>query len=209
MKRFIHHRLFRHPVYLVGAIIAIITFLTIFFFTSESAEKEHANELTAFWEEEYEGKVNEEVEELTQDIIVDIKGEVAKPGIYKMQPDDRVNNVVAKAGGFTDEANIEVINLAQRCYDEMVIVVPSSTDDSEGTLPHLAVSGSENEEGIFLNEATLDDLTSLPGIGPAKAEAIISYREEHGPFQTKEDIVNVPGIGEKTLETLEDYLIIR
>ncbi|MCR6096810.1 helix-hairpin-helix domain-containing protein [Salipaludibacillus agaradhaerens] len=209
MKRFIHNRLLRHPIYLVGAIIAISTIIIILFVTSRPAEKEQVNELTAFWEEENGEKVNEKLEEITQDIIVDIKGEVAKPGIYKVEPDERVNNVITKAGGFTSEANVDVINLAERCYDEMVIVVPSYTDVEEGEFSHLTVNSSEDEGGVFLNEATLDELTSLPGIGPAKAEAIISYREEHGLFQAKEDILNVPGIGEKTLETLEDYLIIK
>ncbi|UTR14351.1 helix-hairpin-helix domain-containing protein [Salipaludibacillus sp. LMS25] len=209
MKRFIHKRLLSYPIYLIGVIIALTTIIIVLFLTSEPTEKEHVNELTTFWEEENGEKGNEEVEEIAQEIIVDIKGEVAKPGIYKMEPEERVNNVIIKAGGFTEEANKEVINLAERCYDEMVIVVPSYTEDQGGEFPGLTAKSSENEGGVLLNEATLDDLISLPGIGPAKAEAIISYREEHGPFQTKEDIVNVPGIGEKTFETLEDYLIIR
>lgn len=138
------------------------------------------------------------------DIKVDIKGEVVYPGVYKMQEGQRVEQVIEEAGGLTEEADIAGVNLAQRAFDEMVINVPAvstSEEHVEGGEP----AGTDDTR-LNMNLAEQAEWETLPGIGPAKAEAIISYREESGPFQQVDDLINVPGIGEKTLETLREHL---
>jgi competence protein ComEA len=138
------------------------------------------------------------------DIKVDIKGEVIYPGVYKMQDGQRVEQVIKEAGGLTEEADIAGVNLAQRAFDEMVINVPavstSEVTGESGESPH------EDNSRLNMNMAEQAEWETLPGIGPAKAEAIVSYREETGPFQQVDDLINVPGIGEKTMETLREHL---
>lgn len=136
--------------------------------------------------------------------IVDIKGEVSSPGVYEVDPDSRINDVIELAGGFTDRANELLVNLAQKVQDEMTIIVPSNEIDKE-------TAASTNETGhdkVNINYATQEEIESLSGIGPSKAAAIIQYREEHGFFQKPEDLLEVSGIGEKTLENLIDDLQI-
>ncbi len=138
------------------------------------------------------------------DIKVDIKGEVIYPGVYKMQDGQRVEQVIKEAGGLTEEADITGVNLAQRAFDEMVINVPAvstSEVDVESGDP-----AQTDKAGLNMNTAEQAEWETLPGIGPAKAEAIVSYREEAGPFQQVDDLINVPGIGEKTMETLREHL---
>lgn len=152
--------------------------------------------------------LSEEVDELQEKqlendpttVIVDIKGEVQQPGIYEIDADSRIHDVIILAGGFTDEADPFQVNLAQKVQDEMAIIVPKQGDES---LSHGQASGK-----VSINVATLEDIQTLHGIGPAKAQAIIQYREEHGLFKSVEDLLNVPGIGKKTLENIQEQIQI-
>lgn len=138
---------------------------------------------------------------------IDIKGEVVYPGLYEMEEGERVFHAIERAGGFTVDAEQKAVNLAEKCYDEMVLYVPSKEEvETGGALGMQSSSSSGKEELIQVNRATADELTKLPGIGPAKADAIIRHREEYGPFQRVEELVNVPGIGEKTLENIRDMI---
>lgn len=132
-------------------------------------------------------------------VVVDVKGEVSKPGIYEVARDARVNDVIQLAGGFTKEANQMHVNLAQIVQDEMVVAVPGMNDElvSEDG----GITGSNK---VRINYATQEEVETLSGIGPSKAQAIIQYREDHGLFQNAEDLLNISGIGEKTLENLKD-----
>lgn len=132
--------------------------------------------------------------------VVDVKGEVEKPGVYEIDRDLRVDDVIKLAGGFTSEADEFMVNLAEKIHDEMIIIVPSHKEDEENH------STQDETSNIHINSATKEDIETLPGIGPTKAEAIIDYREEFGYFQTLEDLLNVSGIGEKTLENIEEYI---
>ncbi|WP_405101080.1 helix-hairpin-helix domain-containing protein [Oceanobacillus sp. FSL H7-0719] len=137
--------------------------------------------------------------------IVDVKGEVKKPGVYEMSLESRVNDVIIKAGGFTDAADETLVNLAQKVQDEMIIIVNKQGEEGEAT-------GSSDSSGsgqkIRINYATLEEIQTLNGIGPSKAQAIIQYREENGLFQTPEDLLQVSGIGEKTLQNFIDQIQI-
>src|SRR5699024_7842251 len=107
----------------------------------------------------------------------------------------------------TTEADESKINLAQKITDEMVVVVPKTGDEEVEEFPLYNGGGDTNQ--INLNMATVDELSTLNGIGPKKAQAIIDYREENGPFQQVEDIMNVTGIGEKTLDSFKDDITIK
>jgi competence protein ComEA len=139
-------------------------------------------------------------------IMVDIKGAVAHPGVYEIRDTARVNDVVALAGGFTKEADETKVNLATKVHDEMMIYVPSL---GEANAPSAATSlQADDSNKIYINTASEQEISQLPGIGKAKAQAIIAYREEHGPFQKVEDLLNVTGIGEKTLEKIKEYIVV-
>ncbi|MCP8616927.1 helix-hairpin-helix domain-containing protein [Salirhabdus salicampi] len=137
--------------------------------------------------------------------VIDIKGAVKKPGVYKLKSGARVVDAIEKAGGFTSEAEPLSVNLAEKVYDEMVIIVRSKEElELEGRI-HIH---SNEQDKVRLNRASISEIETLPGIGPAKAEAIFRYREEHGPFHSEQDLVNVSGIGKKTVERLRDFVII-
>lgn len=148
-------------------------------------------------------------------VIVDIKGEVKEPGVYELQEDDRIQTAIERAGGFTNKADEQQINLAQKVHDEMVIYIPKEGEIETPIQPVPSPSGSGGassntpDDLIEVNKATVDELTKLQGIGPAKAQAIIDYREEHGLFKQVEDLLEVNGIGEKTLENIREQLLVR
>lgn len=137
--------------------------------------------------------------------IVDVKGEVKNPGVYDVSPDSRIDDVILLAGGFTEKADELQVNKAQKVHDEMMIYVPEIGELN--TVPD-QVSASADSKKIQLNVATKDEIVELPGIGPSKADAIIQYREENGLFTSVEDLLEVNGIGEKTLENLLEYVQI-
>ena len=134
---------------------------------------------------------------------------------------DRVIDLIAAAGDFTKEANLDKVNLAQLVEDQMVIYVPRVGEEDVGVASTLSASGggavtignegsaSSNENQVNLNTATQAELETLTGIGPSKALAIIEYRETTGKFQQIEDLKNIPGIGDKTFEKLQDSITVK
>ncbi|REJ10646.1 ComEA family DNA-binding protein [Halobacillus trueperi] len=137
-------------------------------------------------------------------VKVDVKGEVHHPGVYTMKEETRVDDAIKEAGGMTEEADPTSVNLAQRIQDEMVIFVASERVSSD----EIVEKGSQAAEKISINRASASEMEKLNGIGPSKAASIIKYREENGPFSSLEDLVNVPGIGEKTLENLKEMITV-
>ncbi|WP_298787976.1 helix-hairpin-helix domain-containing protein [uncultured Marinococcus sp.] len=174
----------------------------------EQAETQEAvpweNQLDENEQEKTSGSDSDkETEDPDIEVRVDVKGEVHAPGVYTLQADERVEEAIQKAGGITDRADMLQVNLAERIEDEMVIHIPGEGEE--------AITGPVEEssgEGalVNVNEAEQVDLETVPGIGPAKAAAILSYREENGSFETIEELSNVSGIGEKTVEQLRDYI---
>ncbi|GAA0442935.1 helix-hairpin-helix domain-containing protein [Lentibacillus halophilus] len=133
-------------------------------------------------------------------IIVDIKGEVVDPGVYDVKPDSRVHDVIQMAGGFTKQADRTTVNLAQKVQDEMVIMVSSKANNNQVS-PSSPESASDK---VRINNADQATMETLNGIGPSKAQAIIQYRDDNGLFKKADDLLDVSGIGEKTLEALKD-----
>lgn len=140
------------------------------------------------------------------ELYVHVYGAVARPGLYRLDADARVVDVIAAAGGFTDDADPSGVNLARAVVDgEQLQVtrvgeVAATPDDGEGAT---TVGGTVN-----LNTADEAALDTLPRIGPALAGRIIAWREENGSFTSVEDLLAVPGIGEKMLAALRDLVTV-
>lgn len=146
-----------------------------------------------------------------EDVVVDVKGAVERPGVYQLPAGSRVRDALAEAGGAGKKADLDRVNLAQPLADGMVVYIPRRGEKmpaffeagTAGSGPVGAGSGKIN-----INTASAAELETLDGIGPAKAEAILRHREEHGPFKNVRDLLEVPGIGEKTLEKFADQISV-
>lgn len=141
-----------------------------------------------------------QTEQIPEKVMVDIKGQVAKPGVYELPSGSRAQEAIGAAGGFLPDADSRAINLAMKVVDEMVLYVPKTGE--EVVLPQTAAPAGDAL--VDLNSATEAQLMELPGIGPSKAAAIIAYRTENGKFAKIEDLTNVTGFGDKTFERLKD-----
>ncbi len=147
---------------------------------------------------------------------VHICGEVVSPGVYKLPEGSRIFEAVEMAGGFTEAAASSWLNLAQVITDGMKIVVPSEAElDAAGGYSVFADSGaalppeaSADSGKVNINTADKEMLMTLKGIGEARAEDIIRYREESGPFQTIEDIMKVSGIKEAAFDKIKDDITV-
>ncbi len=145
-------------------------------------------------------------------IVVYICGEVRDPGVYKIDGHARISDVLELCGGATDCACLEVVNLAKKIVDGERIYIPSVEELgdeivylSDEVLPGI----SENMEGLInINLASVDELKQLPGIGDQIAKNIIDHRQKFGPFQNKEDLKNVNGIGDKKYAQIEELISI-
>ena len=160
-------------------------------------------------------RVDETTTMTPQNCYVDIKGEVLRPGVYEFSCESRMQEVIKKAGGFTEEADETKINLAQKISDQMQIIVPNVQSKQEGGVTEensekgnsSNTSPSNSKQGtVNINTATLEELQTIKGIGKKKAEAILQYRKEHGAFRTKEELLQVKGIGKKALEAIESQV---
>lgn len=206
----------RHAIFVAIIIVAGLFFL--FFMKTKDETMQEADDMFLAFENELVTETSETTEaagasQVDAVMLVDIKGAVKSPGVYKMENYDRVQDVVDKAGGFTKHADETLINLAQKLTDEMVIYVPVEGEEPIDGIPLIASETTANpqatEEGkVHLNSASQQDLETLNGIGPKKAEAILMYREENGPFQSVEQLTEVSGIGDKTVENIRDQLVV-
>ena len=168
----------------------------------------------------------EEPEEIKQEdsnskkVIVDIKGMINNPGVYEVDSNLRVNDVIELAGGLKEGADTSNINLAKLVSDEMTIIIYSTEEVLEKfkqevcicNCPYIqndACINSNNDDNLInINTAGIEELTTLTGIGDVKAEAIIKYRSEVGKFKTKEELLNVEGIGEALFEKIKDNITV-
>ena len=187
--------------------LASLIMMTIFYLNQSTSSIDSVS-LDSYVENEREVTEIEEIENVEEQVnhyIVDVKGQVKFPGVYEVEEHLRVHDVIQLAGGFLEMANETAINLAQKISDEMVIYVPHLDEEINNTSTD-AWSPSQKKKKVSLNQATTGELETLPGIGPSKAAAIIKYREEVGAFKSIDELTNVSGIGEKTLEKLRDSL---
>ncbi len=181
---------YRNWLLMISALVAVLVGL----YLQKNTEKEHIS--TPLMIEE----TVEEADIQSEDYMVDIKGAVKNPGVYETSADERVVDIIKKAGGLEIDADPSKINYAQRVEDEMVILVPKVGEMAEGNLTQ------SQPMKININKASKEELETLSGVGPSKAEAIINHREEEGLFKSVEDILNVTGIGEKMYEKIKDEI---
>ena len=155
-------------------------------------------------------------EELTDNtpnsmITVYVSGEVNKPGLIQIDSNARVSDAITACGNFTPLADKNAINLAQKLSDGTHIQVPTIKNSANTTSSTNNSSNSPNDKSndlVNINTATKEELDTLPGVGPATAEKILNYRQEHGNFQSIEDLKNVKGIGEAKFNKLQDKISI-
>lgn len=149
-------------------------------------------------------------EEMNDEMYVDIKGAVVKPGIYKVNATMRVLTVVEMAGGFLPEADDRQVNLSERVSDQMVIYIPKEGEELAEVTPSKNASSKDETTNtlVNLNTATIEELKTLNGVGEKKAENILRYREEKGSFKSIEELKEVDGIGEKTFEQLKSSITV-
>lgn len=172
-------------------------------------------------------------------MYVDIKGAVKNPGVYQVNEENIINDVINLAGGLLDKAYVDNINLSKKVQDELVIYVYTKDEIKKNNLQEnqtcssnnyiitectenkvSIITSNENNENnennnssvssslININIASIEELTTLPGIGESKAQNIINYREENGYFKTIDEIKNVNGIGEATFDQLKKYITV-
>lgn len=144
-------------------------------------------------------------EELEKTIYVHICGEVVNEGVYTVKEDSRVYEVLELAGGLTEEAATDYVNLARQVKDGEKIIFPSKEQMETG---EFCIDHAE-EKLVNINTASIEKLTTLSGIGESRAKLIIDYREEHGDFETIEDIMKVSGIKEGAFNKIKDSIIVK
>lgn len=197
----------KYMLWIVGGIVLFIISLgvqyynirqTPLYFTEETSEEHLSSENTSQSEETI--------------IYIDIKGAVNRPGLYQLSEGSRMVDAIEAAGGLTTEADDRTINLAEKLLDQQKIIVYTESEveeqltqgDRDNLLDrdyHLS-SPSVASQKININIATVEELQTLPNIGPKKAQAIIEYRQTNGSFQSTDQIKEIKGIGEKTYEEL-------
>jgi competence protein ComEA len=137
------------------------------------------------------------------EFVVHVVGAVRRPGLYKLPQRSRVADAVVRAGGSTRHADLSLINLAAPLSDGIQVVVPvrASAAAPAGQAP---AAGSAPAGPVHLNTATMEQLDSLPGVGPVTAQKILDYRQKHGAFSSLEELDAIPGIGPARLEQLRE-----
>jgi competence protein ComEA len=141
-------------------------------------------------------------------VVVDVVGAVRLPGLYKLAQGARIADAVARAGGATRKADLTMINLAAPLADGEQVVVPKRG----AAAPSAAPSGTDGSAGVatsgpvHLSTATLEQLDSLPGVGPVTAQKVLDYRQTHGAFTSVDELDAVPGIGPARMEQLKDLV---
>lgn len=139
-------------------------------------------------------------------LVIDVAGAVRRPGLYRLRSGSRIDDAIAAAGGPTPKAQLDSVNLAAPIADGEQIVVPGrGAVGAPAASPPAA--GSAPSAPLDLNSATLEQLETLPGIGPVTAQKILDYRQAHGPFHAIAELEGVPGIGPAHMAQLKGLVI--
>ena len=173
----------------------LLFFLILWFGTVNVACREEKAPESVL-EETKAGK--EEQETVAEEICVYVCGAVHRQGVYTLPAGSRVYEAVEAAGGFAEHADLEAVNQAEILEDEMQLTIPTKQGGKEG---------EEAKDGkVNLNTATKEELMSLSGVGEAKADSIIRYREQQGQFRRIEDIMLISGIKEGLFQKIKDFI---
>lgn len=216
---------YRKQILISVIVLIIITSLIVLYFYKKPKKKvKKEPEITIAKIEKKEKKESVEM------VQIDIKGQVLTPGLYSLDKESRIMDAIMVAGGLTEQADTSVINLSKKVTDEMVIIIYSKeevadfkkTKEQEQSLQQMCIQKDENAlkndacittentpiGKISINNATIEELMTLPGIGEAKAKEIVNYRETNGPFQDINDLMNVPGIGESLFVKIQEDITL-
>lgn len=189
---------------LIIFIIAIITVVSYFYYNNNKK-----NSIDVITKESNMSEEGTENIKNKNEISVYICGEIIKPGVYKLSEDDRLLKLIEMAGGFTQKADPQAINLSEKLKDEDFIKIPSVIINSNGeALVTDNTTLAQTTGKININTATREQLETLPRIGEAIAQRIIDYRESNGKFKDINEINNVSGIGDKIFEGLKDKIAV-
>jgi competence protein ComEA len=137
-------------------------------------------------------------------VLVHVVGAVRRPGVYQLADGARARDAVAAAGGATRRAALDGLNLAARVADGEQVIVPLRGHGA----PAVAPPAPAKPPVVRLNEADAAALDALPGVGPATAQRIVAWRDEHGPFASVDGLLDVPGIGEAKLAAMREQLAL-
>ncbi len=149
-------------------------------------------------------------------VVVHVAGAVRRPGVYRLREGDRVADAVRRAGGPRSGADLDAVNLAGKVTDAQQVLVPPRATAAGGMTAGVASGGAAGAPGpdgaaspgvpINLNTATIEQLDTLDGVGPATAQKIIDERTRRGGFRSVDDLAQIPGIGPKRLATLREQV---
>lgn len=181
-------------------VIVIPLFILVFFFLINGlSAQETAGTVVLFPEETDAGHEDKDY------VYVDLKGEIVKPGVYKVEQGTRLFQVILLAGGLSFAGCDETLNLSRRVIDGNVYRVPACEEETKSD-----ILDDEKQDGTLISINTADEavLVSLPNIGSATARAIIAYREENGGFTALEELMDVSGIGAATYNNVKDLITL-
>ncbi len=159
----------------------------------------------------------EAIDENSGEVVVHVAGEVNSPGVYRLAQGSRVMDAIELAGGATADANLDVLNLAERVRDAQQVYVQSksaqvTTPVSGPASSYTSSSSSSSTKSpigmININTAGIAELDRLPGVGPVTAQKIIDYRKQIGRFTSVDQLIEVSGIGPKKMEQMRPYVTL-
>ena len=137
-------------------------------------------------------------------IVIHMAGAVTRPGVYHLPEGSRIYELLEEAGGALDDGDLERINLAQPLVDGQQVFLPLKGEEGYAQ----TLSSGVTSARVNINAASKEQLESLPGIGAVKAQNIINYRQQNGPFQSIDNLLEVSGIGDKTLEGIREFITV-
>ena len=217
--------------------VLVLFFFVIFLLFIYLSNKYNKVSTTSVKKQSITKEVSIAKNDTTKTVFVDVKGAVNAPGVYELEDGKRIIDAINLAGGLSDNANTINLNLSKKLTDEMYIVVytkkeisefkknsiskeitcasnecicPDSNNDAcinkSSSLENKSNDGLNSK--VSINNASKEELMTLSGIGEAKADAIISYRQENGSFKSIEEIKNVSGVGDSIYEKIKDYITL-
>jgi competence protein ComEA len=147
----------------------------------------------------------------TLPVVVEMRGEIAAPGVYELSPGARLQDAIVAAGGLTEEADLSTVNLARRLRDgELIMIlalpIPGSTPMVPLADAGQAAQSDESRVRININTATAQELEALPGVGEVIATRIVAYREQNGPFRSADDLIHVEGISDRAIDNIRELV---
>lgn len=199
---------------IVVIIIVIIAIIYYFYARSDEYEEIIENQIVLL---DNVSNIEDNIENNKQEVSkikVYIIGEINKPGVIEVEEGARLEDVIILAGGTTNSSDLSKVNLAYIVEDGEKIYIPSIYENSQESDEKLnnsdyIISENKKDEKVNINNADINDLCKLAGVGESLAKKIITYREANGKFKNIEDLKNVSGIGDKKYEGLKDYICIK